>query len=454
MADYSGYLQKSGGKLFKQNQTRYFELRGTHLYYFKAKPTSSSDDPLGSIDLVNIKCIDNPKDRFSWTIMGPGLRKPYTLLAPSDQEKLVWINKLENPNKSNTQKLKTLGVDGSDDDVDEKMVFTTKGKKVTTNDFDLLAVVGKGSFGKVYQARKKDTGEIFAIKEMNKEVIERENLLEHTFAEKSILQRISHPFVVSLHYAFQTKDRLYLVLDFLSGGELFFHLSQAQRFEEWRAKFYTAQIGLALGHLHELNIIYRDLKPENCVLDKDGNVCLTDFGLAKTNVTEATAQTFCGTPEYLAPEFLLGGGHGKAVDWWSLGVLLYEMLFGIPPFYSDNVNEMWSLILKKPLEFSSSFTTTCSPEAKNLLSRLLDRTPETRMQNVDDFKAHPFFRDVNWEALYNKKIPPPFKPDPVAIKNFDSEFTTQRARLSESNDTTPHVNIAGFTYQGDNALAQ
>jgi serine/threonine protein kinase len=180
-------------------------------------------------------------------------------------------------------------------------------------------------------------------------------------------------------------------------------------------------------------------------LDKDGHVCLTDFGLAKTNVREANAETFCGTPEYLAPEFLLGGGHGKAVDWWSLGVLLYEMLCGLPPFYSENVNEMYELILKKPLEF----TEEVSPEAQDLLRKLLDRNPDKRLQNVEAFKAHPFFRDVNFTQLYERKIEPPFKPDTNAVKNFDTEFTSLKPRLSTRETAGHHVNIAGFTYQGD-----
>lgn len=449
-ADHAGYLQKEGGKLIKQNQLRYFELRGTILYYFKSKPTNAQEEPLGSIDLTHIKCVDNPKERYSWILQGPSLPKAYVLLAPSEAEKKIWMQKLENPNSANTQTLKTKGGGDSDNEEDEKTVFSSPGKaKVTTADFDVLTVIGKGSFGKVLQVRKKDSGEIFAMKEMSKEVIERENLLEHTFAEKSILQKINHPFVVSLHYAFQTKDRLYLVLDFLSGGELFFHLGQVGRFDEWRAKFYAAEIGLAIGHLHGLDIIYRDLKPENAVLDKDGHVCLTDFGLAKVNVREANAETFCGTPEYLAPEFLLGGGHGKAVDWWSLGILLYEMLCGLPPFYSENVNEMYEFILKKPLEF----TEEVSEEAKDLLRRLLDRNPDKRLQNIDEFKKHPFFSDVNFEDLFNRKIPVPFKPDANATKNFDVEFTTMKPRLSTRDSGGQHVNIAGFTYQGDaNAL--
>ena len=206
-------------------------------------------------------------------------------------------------------------------------------RPIGLEDFDLLTVVGKGSFGKVMQVRKKDSKEIYAMKCMSKELILREGLVEHMKAEKNILGAINHPYIVKLHFAFQTKESLFLILDFLSGGELFYHLSQVGTFPESRAKFYTAQIGLSLGHLHSLNIIYRDLKPENCVLDRKGNCCITDFGLAKPGINgKEEATTFCGTPEYLAPEFLDPSRcHGKAVDWWSLGILLYEMICGTLP---------------------------------------------------------------------------------------------------------------------------
>jgi serum/glucocorticoid-regulated kinase 2 len=458
--DHAGFLQKVGGKFIKQNQTRYFELRGTDLYYYKAKPSGPETEALGVIDLRNTKMIDNAKERFSWMITGPNLTKSYVLLAASDADKKAWMAKLSNPNLSYSSTQRVVKTKGGADSDDEggaqgpsEMVFTT-GKKVSTDDFTILSVIGKGAFGKVYLVEKNDSKEQFAMKEMDKEVIERENLVEHTFAEKSILQKIKHPFIVSLHYAFQTKEKLYLVLDFLAGGELFFHLGQSPtgRFDEWRAKFYTAQIGLAIGHLHSLDIIYRDLKPENCVLDKDGNVCLTDFGLAKTNVQGATAETFCGTPEYLAPEFLIGGGHGKAVDWWSLGILLYEMLQGIPPFYDENVTDMYDLILKKPLEFDE----TVSPHARDLLTKLLSRDPALRLQNVDTFKAHPFFHDIDWVKLYNKQIPPPFKPDAKAVNNFGAEFTGMKARLSQAKGAgKAHKQIDNFTYNGEaSALPQ
>lgn len=197
-------------------------------------------------------------------------------------------------------------------------------KKVGLGQFALLKVVGKGSFGKVMQVRKKDTGRIYAMKVLQKANIVRRNQVEHTRTERNVLGKIVHPFVVGLNYAFQTADKLYFVLDYCAGGELFFHLGREGRFSEDRTRFYAAQITEALSFLHGHGIVYRDLKPENVLLDHKGNVRLTDFGLSKEGVHDVSsgAHSFCGTPEYLAPEVLNRTGHGRAVDWWSLGALM------------------------------------------------------------------------------------------------------------------------------------
>ena len=219
--------------------------------------------------------------------------------------------------------------------------------KVSLRDFSLLKVVGKGSFGKVMQVRKKDTARIYAMKVLHKSNIVKCNQVEHTRTERNVLSRLGHPFIVGLNFAFQSADKLYFVLDYCGGGELFFHLGKEGRFTEDRARFYCAQITLALEHLHSMNVIYRDLKPENVLLDHKGNVRLTDFGLSKegVNAVDSGAHSFCGTPEYLAPEVLNRTGHGRAVDWWSLGALLYEMLTGLPPFCKFSVARAWLVIV-------------------------------------------------------------------------------------------------------------
>ncbi|KAG8341665.1 hypothetical protein TRVL_07505 [Trypanosoma vivax] len=289
---------------------------------------------------------------------------------------------------------------------------------------------------------------------MKKEVIERANMLENIFTEKRILQDIRHPFIVSLHYAFQTPNCLYLVMDFLPGGELFFHLGNVKTFDEQRAKFYCGEIALALEYLHEHNIIYRDLKPENAVLDADGHVCLTDFGLAKMVVSDASNFTFCGTPEYVAPEIVLGKPHGKAVDWWSLGILLYEMLEGVPPYYNENVNAMYDKILSEELKFGTgddeSDIPAISEAAQDILRRLLDRDPDTRLQDLEDVKAHPFFSDIDWDKLGKREIEPPFRPNQDPFSNFDSEFTSLAPQIARHNEQCREgADVAGFTFVGN-----
>ncbi len=217
----------------------------------------------------------------------------------------------------------------------------SKGKKLVSEicieDFHLLKVLGKGAFGKVILSKKKDTGKVYAIKILKKQQIIDLEQLEHTKAEKRILTHVNHPFLVGLEYAFQTPGKLYFVMEFMAGGELFQHLRKQHNFKENQAKFYAACITMGLGHLHNKNYIYRDLKLENLLLDKDGYAKLTDFGLAKFIEKDDVALTFCGTPEYLAPEVIVGKGHNRPADWWSLGILIYEMIFGIPPFFDNNL---------------------------------------------------------------------------------------------------------------------
>ena len=208
--------------------------------------------------------------------------------------------------------------------------------------------------------RKKDTGEIYAMKILKKKALIAKHQVEHTNAERKILQQLQHPFLMHLRYAFQTDAKLYFVLDYYRGGELFFHLKKKRRFSEAQAQIFVAEVAMALGHLHSLDVIYRDLKPENILLDHSGHICLTDFGLSKDlGPSNEDAHTFCGTPEYLAPEIVMNLGHGKAVDWWSLGILLYELTVGIPPFYSQNVNEMYRKIQEAPLLFPPNLSNPC-----------------------------------------------------------------------------------------------
>jgi len=296
-------------------------------------------------------------------------------------------------------------------------------------DFDLLKVVGKGSFGKVMQVRKKDTDRIYALKTIRKQHIISRSEVAHTLAERSVLAQINNPFIVPLKFSFQSPDKLYLVLAFVNGGELFHHLQKEQRFDINRSRFYAAELLCALECLHGFGVIYRDLKPENILVDYAGHIALCDFGLCKLDMKdEDKTNTFCGTPEYLAPELLHGQGYTKAVDWWTLGVLLYEMLTGLPPFYDENTNEMYRKILSEPLHFPGP--EVVPPAARDLLTRLLDRDATRRLgsNGAAEIKAHPFFHSIDWRKLLDRKYEPSFKPrvlDDKSVDNFDIEFTSE-----------------------------
>jgi len=345
----------------------------------------------------------------------------------------------------------TLSKDENGDDMHEswndEILFSKNNQKVTKDDFELLNVIGKGSFGKVMQVKKKDDNKIYAMKVLRKEAIIARKQVAHTRAEKSILQKIQHPFIVRLHYAFQTKDKLYMILDYINGGELFFHLKKEGRFPEIRVKFYAAEIVCAMAHLHSLQVVYRDLKPENILIDMEGHICITDFGLSKEIKPEEGTHTFCGTPEYLAPEVLKGQGHGTAVDWWSLGTLIYEMLTGLPPFYSQNINIMYQKILNGELRFPSYV----SPDAQSLLEGLLTRDVEKRLgsNSSNDVKKHPFFKDIDWDKLEKREMEPPYKPK---VKNESDTSLIDTAFLVEKAQDSYVENHLSETIQRDNAF--
>lgn len=309
---------------------------------------------------------------------------------------------------------------------------TTDQKQVGPDDFQILKLIGKGTFGQVYQVKKKDTQRIYAMKVLSKKVIIQKKEVAHTLGERNILVRTAmtmSPFIVGLKFSFQTPTDLYLVTDYMSGGELFWHLQKEGRFQEARAKFYIAELILSLLHLHEHDIVYRDLKPENILLDANGHIALCDFGLSKANLTQDdTTNTFCGTTEYLAPEVLLDEqGYTKMVDFWSLGVLVFEMCCGWSPFYAEDTQQMYKNIAFGKVRFPRDALST---EGRNFVKGLLNRNPKHRLGAKDDAKelmAHPFFADVDWDALCSKRVIPPFKPklkSNTDTSNFDPEFTS------------------------------
>ncbi|EFA85933.1 protein serine/threonine kinase [Heterostelium album PN500] len=373
---HEGWLTKEGGG-FKSWKRRWFILRGGDLSYFKSK---GDPTPLGVIHLNtvgHVKVSDRKKKNNGFEVQTPS--RTFYISADTDDERHRWIDVLSHERDllNNADKPK-------------------KPEKVGVHDFDLLNLVGKGSFGK-------------------------------------------------------TEDKLYFILDYVNGGELFYHLQREKKFSEDRVRYYGAEIVLALEHLHLSGVIYRDLKPENLLLTNEGHICMTDFGLCKEGLNSPNDKTvtFCGTPEYLAPEVLQGNGYGKQVDWWSFGSLLFEMLTGLPPFYSQDVQEMYRKIMGERLTFPAHI----SPDARSLLELLLERDPDKRLADPNIIKRHPFFKSIDWELLFQKKIPPPFIPNvkgSADTSQIDPVFTDETPSLTMAGECallpTQQKDFEGFTY--------
>lgn len=302
-------------------------------------------------------------------------------------------------------------------------------KHLTPADFEYLSLIGRGTFGRVFQVRKKDTKRIYAMKVLSKKEIALKKEVTHTMGERKILEKsLDCPFLVGLKFSFQSAQELYFVTDYKSGGELFWHLQREGRFTEDRARFYIAELVLALEHLHKYDIVYRDLKPENILLDATGHVALCDFGLSKPDLGAGQlTNTFCGTTEYLAPEVLLDeSGYSKLVDFWSLGVLLFEMCCGWSPFYAEDTQQMYRNICFGKIKFPRG---AIGDDGKQFVKGLLNRNPKHRLgakNDAQDLKDHAFFKDIDFVALAQKQLTPPFKPSvesDESVANFDPEFT-------------------------------
>ncbi|KAK6121954.1 hypothetical protein DH2020_044308 [Rehmannia glutinosa] len=302
-------------------------------------------------------------------------------------------------------------------------------KTVGLEDFEFLKLVGQGAFGKVYQVRKTGSSEIFAMKVMRKDKIMEKNHAEYMKAERDILTKIDHPYIVQLRYSFQTKYRLYLVLDFVNGGHLFFQLYHQGLFREDLARIYAAEIVSAVCHLHAHGIMHRDLKPENILLDAEGHAMLTDFGLAKEFNEETRSNSMCGTVEYMAPEIILGKGHNKAADWWSVGILLYEMLTGKPPFVGGNRHKIQQKILKDKVKLPPFLSSDAHALIKGLLQKEVNRRLGSGPGGSDELKGHKWFKSINWKKLEAREIQPSFLPQVAGthcVANFDECWTNMR----------------------------
>jgi len=438
MSKKEGYLTKEGYKV-KNWKRRYFVLGNQTLNYYANQ--KSLKRVLGVIRLEDVNSVTwsqaNKRKDQCLKVVTP--RRIYYLVPDSQEIGDEWKSAIEH----------------QADIVQGKLVESdnkNSAEKVTVASFEFLTVIGQGSFGKVVQVRLKGTGDIFAMKILNKKNIVDRGEVEHTRAEKNILMKVTHPFLMKLHYSFQDADNLYLVMDFINGGELFFHLQNERRFSSERARFYTAEICLAISHLHSCGIIYRDLKPENLLIDAAGHIKVTDFGLSKEGLQDnARTRTFCGTPEYLAPEVLEAKAYTKAVDWWSVGTLIFEMLTGLPPFYCEDVQKMYSLKMTADLTVPEYI----EPEAADLITKFLDRNPETRLTEIETISKHPWFKGMDWEKLLRKEFEPPYIPhvskeSTILIDEAFTKMDVSETIIPPPSNAPAGANsdqFLGFTYQ-------
>ena len=315
---------------------------------------------------------------------------------------------------------------------------------INYNSFDILEKIGGGSFGKVFKVRQKNTGKIYAMKVLNKLYLIQKQLLRYAITECNVLKKSDCPFIIKLHYSFQTPENLYMILDYCPIGDLSIQI-QINLFEEDEAKFYIAELILAIEYLHKRDIIYRDLKPENILIDADGHIKLADFGLAKENVkNDVPNKTFCGSPQYLSPEMLSKEGTTKASDIYGIGAILFEMVTGSPPFYNEDADLMYRKISENNLMFPEIF----SDELKDLLRKMLDKDPKKRIgigNDKQDLKNHPFFSDINWNLILNKKIIPP-----VEMVNIREEYDLKEKvdfKDEDYNQNNKFIKrIEGFTF--------
>ncbi|GCB72797.1 hypothetical protein scyTo_0006476, partial [Scyliorhinus torazame] len=331
-------------------------------------------------------------------------------------------------------------------------------------DFSFIKVLGKGSFGKVMLAELKGSDEVYAVKVLKKDVILQDDDVDCTMTEKRILALArKHPYLTQLFCCFQTKDRLFFVMEYVNGGDLMFQIQRSRKFDEARSRFYAAEVTSALMFLHQNGVIYRDLKLDNILLDAEGHCKLADFGMCKEGILNGiTTTTFCGTPDYIAPEILQELEYGPSVDWWALGVLMYEMMAGQPPFEADNEDDLFESILHDDV----LYPVWLSKEAVSILKAFMTKSPNKRLGCVtsqggeEAIKQHPFFKEIDWVLLEQKKIKPPFKPRIKTkrdVNNFDQDFTREEPVLTLVDDAiVKQINqdeFKGFSYFGEESIA-
>ena len=413
---FSGRLKRKGF-FFGIPQACFCELCSHELLVKKSTPSSKLEKTIPITPDTKIDIIDDKYLKFAVRNEG---EEETVFVADDPEQTMSWVIALR------------------------AATFQSK-VPLTMDSFDIISTLGRGSYGKVMLVQRKSDQQRFAIKTIRKSLLVGGHKVHTVFTERNILVKVKHPFIVELVSAFQSESKFYLVMEYASGGELFTYVKRRRVLSVQDARFYIAEVALALEYLHENGIIYRDLKTENVLLGEDGHVKLTDFGLSKdVSFMEATT-SFCGTNEYLAPEIIKRVPYTFMVDWWALGVLTYEILFGVTPFQNPNKSRMFQAIsLAKP-----RFPPGADSVAVNFIERLLEKNPQERAQ-FKDLKTHPFWRGLNFDDVLAKKVPPPYVPGNRGndnLANFDPEFTQEPAADSLASPVREaSTNFTGFSY--------
>jgi serine/threonine protein kinase len=421
-------------------QRRWFVLQEA---YFSncPHPGSKTSTSIPVCDIAEVSVAPEAKRPFAFKLVIPNVRT-YFICAESQSDCSSWIDALTaaiSPHRLHlTSSLRTLS----------KSKFG-----VRLDAFEICKLIGRGQFGKVNLVRYKKNGQYYAMKMMSKHALEERGRVSQAVTERNVLCENRHPFLISAHWTFQTTDRTFMVMDYLKGGELFERLQEERKFSQQRTQLYAAEIVLALEYLHSKQLIYRDLKAENVMIDEQGHLKLRDFGLVKSGMgPTSTTTTFCGTIEYMAPEVLKREPYTRAVDWWALGQLIFEMLTGLPAFYSENQNAMCRMILNDDIIFPDEM----SPIEIDLILKLLDKNPKTRLgggeNDAQDVKKHPYFKELDWERVCRKEYEAGWIPDESGEMESTQEIPVLVNEEGQPVEPATQEQFQGFTFTDTSLL--
>lgn len=419
IADHSGWFFRR--RIFGIMQKRFAKLIGTNLLIYKDDSCTSLELGLKITTSTTVETFQDGKC-FRFILGAPTTNVTYPFEVEDSEQLLRWV----------------IAIRGC----------TYNHSIFTMDSFKIISVIGRGYFGKVMLVKRIDNNELYAIKSIHKNRLIQANKIQTVISERNILARVNHPFIVSLKFAFQTASKFYIGMEYVPGGELFFHIQKRGKMQLDETRLYIAEIALALDHLHSNQILYRDLKPENIMLDAEGFVKLTDFGLAKDCSQAGQASTLCGTNEYIPPEMIKKESYSYPVDWWMLGIITYELLFGNTPFSSINLK----ILFQKILFEEPRFPEYCQPEVKDFILILLNKDPKRR-GGFQAIKNSALMKGLDFNEVLNRKIKPVFVPEiksPTRPDNFDTTFTQEAPADSYVNPVQgPLTKFEGFSFVGE-----